>query len=103
MIKPAGYRILIKPRKVEEKTAGGIIIPDTTKEREQFRQMISDVVSVGEFAYHDYPANWVKAGDVVITKEYPGMLVKDPCDNEEYRIINDEDILGILTDEPIAA
>lgn len=95
-MRPAGYRILIKPDPVEEKTEGGIFLPETTREKDQFRQSISTVVSVGEFAYQDYPANWVKEGDRVVTKEYPGVIIKDPVTGEDYRVINDTDILAIL-------
>ena len=97
MIVPAGYRVLIKPDKIEEKTAGGIIIPESSREREQFKQMVSTVVSIGEFAFEDYKGHWYKVGDRVVTKEYPGVIVKDPENGEEYRLINDADVLAILS------
>lgn len=96
MIIPAGYRVLIRPDKVEQKTQGGIIIPETEREKQQFRQSTATVVAIGEFAWQDYQGPWAKVEDKVLTKEYPGVLVKDPDTQEEYRLINDSDILAII-------
>jgi co-chaperonin GroES (HSP10) len=96
MIVPAGYRLLVKPDVIEEKTQGGIIIPATEREKQQFRQSTATVFSIGEFAWQDYKGQWAKVGDKVLTKEYPGVLVKDPDTGEEYRLLNDVDILAII-------
>lgn len=96
MLKPSGYRVLILPDKVEEKTEGGIYLPDTTRDKDQFRQSVSTVVAIGEFAFQDYPGPWYKVGDKVVTKEFPGAIVKDPETGEEYRLINDTDILATI-------
>jgi chaperonin GroES len=96
MIKPCGYRVLLKPEEVEEKTKGGIVIPEAIRDKDQFRQQISTVVAIGEFSFQDYPGQWYKVGDTVLTKEFPGICVKDRDSGESYRLVNDTDILAVL-------
>jgi chaperonin GroES len=96
MLQPSGYRVLIKPDAIEETTAGGIIIPETTRQKDQFRQSISTVIAIGEFAFQDSPGPWYKCGDRVVTKEFPGVIVREPSTGEEYRLINDVDVLATI-------
>ena len=86
-IKPLGDRVIIAPSKAEEKTASGILIPDTAKEKPQ--QGI--VVAVAE--NKDNPLT-VKVGDLVLYGKYTGteITVKD----EDYLIMKEEDILAII-------
>ncbi len=92
-IRPLGDRILIKRIKEEEKTKGGIIIPDTAKEKPQEGK----VVAVGKGKYSDdgklIPIE-VKAGDKILFGKYSGSEVK--IDGEEHLIVREDDILGIL-------
>jgi chaperonin GroES len=92
-IRPLGDRILIKRIKEEEKTKGGIIIPDTAKEKPQEGK----VVAVGKGKYSDdgklIPIE-VKAGDKILFGKYSGSEVK--IDGEEHLILREDDILGIL-------
>ena len=96
MIVPAGYRVLIKPVEVEEKTAGGINLPDQVKEKDQNAQIFGTVVAVGEFAFREYPAHWVKRGDMVSTARYAGFSITDPGTGDSFRIINDLDVLAVV-------
>ncbi len=92
-IRPLGDRILIKRIKEEEKTKGGIIIPDTAKEKPQEGK----VVAVGRGKKTDEGkliALDVKAGDKVLFGKYSGSEVK--IDGEEHLILREEDILGVL-------
>ncbi len=84
-IKPLGKRIVVKPFKQEEKTQGGIYLPDTaTKERPQR----GEVIAVGpEFKE-------VKKGDTVIFAKYGGTEVK--IDEEEYLVLGEDDVLAVL-------
>ena len=86
-IKPLGDRVIIAPGKAEEKTASGILIPDTAKEKPQ--QGI--VVAVAE--NKDNPLT-VKVGDLVLYGKYTGteITIKD----EDYLIMKEEDILAII-------
>ncbi len=92
-IRPLGDRILVKRIKEEEKTKGGIIIPDTAKEKPQEGK----VVAVGRGKKTDEGkliALDVKAGDKVLFGKYSGSEVK--IDGEEHLILREEDILGVL-------
>ena len=84
--------VLIKVLDSEEKTAGGIIIPDTAKEKPQE----GEVVAVGPGAKNEdgkiSPMD-VKLGDIVLFGKWSGTEVK--IDNKEYSIMKESDIMGI--------
>ena len=85
-------RVLIKVLDSEEKTAGGIIIPDTAKEKPQE----GEVVAVGPGAKDDkgkVSAMDVKVGDIVLFGKWSGTEVK--IDGKEYSIMKETDIMGI--------
>ena len=92
-IRPLGDRILLKRVEEEEKSKGGIIIPDTAKEKPQEGK----VVAVGKGKVLEdgkvVPLE-VKAGDRVLFGKYSGSEVK--IDGEEHLIMREEDILGII-------
>ena len=88
MIKPLADRVLIEPKEAETKTAGGIYIPDTAKEKPQQ----GTVVAAGP-GKKDEPME-VKAGDVVIYGKYAGTEVT--VDDKKYLIVKQSDILAIL-------
>ena len=91
-IKPLSDRVLITPAPAEEKTAGGLFIPDTAKEK----PLIGKVVAVGPGGVIDGKEviMTVKVGDKVITSKYSGTEVK--CDGVEYSIVKQADILAIV-------
>jgi len=92
-IRPLGDRILVKRIKEEEKTLGGIIIPDTAKEKPQEGK----VVAVGKGKKTDEGkviALDVKAGDRILFGKYSGSEIK--LEGEEHLILREDDILGIL-------
>ena len=92
-IQPLGDRVLIEPAKEGEVSKGGIIIPDTAKEKPQ--QGV--VIAVGTGKVDDngkkIPFN-VKKGDKVLMPKYGGTELK--LNGKEYQIMREEDILGIL-------
>ncbi len=92
-IRPLQDRILVKRVQEEEKTKGGIIIPDTAKEKPQE----GEVVAVGPGKRSDdgqiHPLE-VKAGDKVLFGKYSGSEVK--IEGEEFVILREEEILGII-------
>lgn len=90
-IKPLGDRVLAEVLEAkEQKTAGGIYIPDTAQEKPQ----IAKVISVGKGRYQD--GKWepldVKAGDEILFGKYSGTEVK--YDGKEYLILKESDILA---------
>jgi chaperonin GroES len=91
MIKPLADRVVVKPMEREETTKGGIVIPDTAKERPQE----GEVVAVGPGKFEDgkrIPME-VKVGDRVLFAKYGGTEVK--IDGEEYLVLRESDILAI--------
>jgi len=84
-IKPMGDRVLVKMEQVQEKTAGGIFIPQTAQEKTQ----IAQVIAVG-----DDESIKVKEGDRVMYDKYAGTSVKK--DGEEYLILHMSDILAVI-------
>jgi chaperonin GroES len=94
-ITPLGDRILVKPLEAEEKTKGGIILPDTAKEKPQEGR----VVAVGKGKVLDdgkvQPLE-VKPGDKILYGKYSGTEIK--LEDEEHLIIREEDVLAIITE-----
>lgn len=92
-IQPLGDRVLIKPLEAEEKTKGGIILPDTAKEKPQEGQ----VVAVGKGKVTEdgkvQPLE-VKVGDKVLYGKYSGTEIK--IEGEDHLIVKEEDILAII-------
>ncbi len=92
-IRPLNDRLLVQRLEEEEKTAGGIIIPDSAKEK----PAQGKVVAVGPGKVNDSgerTALQVKAGDVVLFSKYGGTDVK--LDGEDYLIMREDDVLGIV-------
>jgi chaperonin GroES len=92
-IRPLGDRILVKRIKEEERTKGGIIIPDTAKEKPQEGK----VVAVGKGKKTEEGrviALDVKAGDRILFGKYSGSEIK--LEGEEHLILREDDVLGVL-------
>jgi len=94
-IQPLGDRVLVQPAKEDEVTKGGIIIPDTAKEKPQQGKVIA--VGTGKLDEQGKKIAFnVKKGDTVLMPKYGGTEIK--LDGKEYQIMREEDILGILAD-----
>jgi chaperonin GroES len=87
-IKPLADRVLIEPQAAETKTASGIIIPETAKEKPQKGK----VVAVGK-GKKDYEMT-VKEGDMVLYGKYSGTELK--LEGTDYLMMREDDILGII-------
>ena len=87
-IKPLADRVLIKAAPAEEKTAGGIIIPDTAKEK----PLQGEVLAVGNGTKDEEMV--LKAGDTVLYGKYAGTEVE--LDSEKYLIMRQSDVLAVL-------
>ena len=87
-IKPLADRVLIKPAPAEEKTAGGIIIPDTAKEK----PLQGEVLAVGNGTKDEEMV--LKAGDTVLYGKYSG--TEEELDGEKYLIMRQSDVLAVL-------
>jgi len=92
-IKPLGDRMLVKRLEAEDKTAGGIVLPETAKEKPKEGEVIS--LGAGKVLDNGERVDFqVKVGDRIIFSSYAGTDVK--VDGEEYLIMREEDVLGIL-------
>lgn len=87
-IKPLADRVLVKPAAAEEKTVGGIIIPDTAKEK----PLQGSVLAVGAGTKDEEMV--LKAGDIVLYGKYSGTEVE--LDGEKYLIMRQSDVLAVL-------
>ena len=92
---PLGDRVLVEPQEETEQKKGGIIIPDTAKEK----PMQGKVIAVGKGKCDDsgklIPLN-VKKGNIILLPKYGGTEVK--INDKEYQIVREDDILGIIED-----
>ena len=87
-IQPLADRVLVKPAPAEEKTIGGIIIPDTAKEK----PLQGEVLAVGNGTKDEEMT--LKAGDRVLYGKYAGTEVE--LDGEKYMIMRQSDVLAVL-------
>ncbi|HHW44466.1 co-chaperone GroES [Desulfofundulus thermobenzoicus] len=93
MIRPLGERVVVKPLPSEEVTKGGIVIPDTAKEKPQEGEVVA--VGPGRLLENGtrVPID-LKVGDRILFSKYAGNEVK--LDGEEYLIMREADILGVI-------
>ena len=87
-IQPLADRVLLKPQAAEEKTVGGIIIPDSAKEK----PLRGEVLAVGEGTKDEQMV--LKAGDQVLYGKYTGTELE--LDGEKYLIMRQSDVLAII-------
>lgn len=91
--KPLGDRVLVQPIKENEQQKGGIIIPDSAKEKPQQGKVVALGTGKKDDDGKDVPFS-VKVGDTVLMPKYGGTEIK--LDDVEYQILREEDILGVL-------
>lgn len=91
-IKPLADRVVVKHLEAEEKTASGIYLPDTAKEKPETAEVIA--VGPGKKDGDKVIAMELKVGDIVLCGKYSGTNVK--IDGEEYLIVSQDDILAIV-------
>jgi chaperonin GroES len=95
-VKPLGDRVLVRRLEAEEKTKGGIVLPDTAKEKPKQ----GEIMEVGDGKVNDQGKKIelsVKKGDKVLFSSYAGTDVK--IDGEEYLILKEEDVLAIIKEK----
>ncbi len=92
-LKPLGDRVIVKPKAPEEKTKGGIILPDTAQEK----PMEGEIVAVGGGKTDDNGKKItmdLKVGDKVLYGKYSGTEVK--INDEEYLIMRESDVYAVI-------
>lgn len=102
-IRPCEYNVLVKPYVVEEKTAGGLYLPDDVKKKDENAQTKGAIVAMSPmaFANPDWPDNMnrdkPKVGDFVLYARYSGASSRvTGKDGEEYILIKDNDITAVF-------
>lgn len=101
-ISPLDTRVLVLPDTIEEKTSGGIFLPDQRKEREGWAQTRATLIEAGANAFMDWgdAARKPIPGDRVVIAQYAGSTAThDGADGQKYRICKDEDVLAVLGGE----
>ena len=97
---PTGWRILVMPFRVKEKSEGGIIIAQETLDRARAAVQVGYVLKMGPLCYDDkdkYPTGaWCKPKDWVIFARYAGSRME--IEGGEIRMLNDDEILGTIDD-----
>ena len=100
MPEPKGYKLLISPVEVDEKTEGGLYMPDQIRDAEGLASIIAFVGSMGADAYKDKEkfqnGAYCKEGDFVIFRSYSGTRFK--IHSQEFRLINDDTVEAVVDD-----
>ena len=96
--KPTGWRLLVLPFKMKEKTKGGLVLAETTLEKQQVASQVGLVMAMGPQCYKDkerYPEGpWCKEKDWVMFARYAGSRLK--IDGGEMRLLNDDEVLATI-------
>ena len=93
MLKPLGDRIVLRVKKEEEKSVGGIVLTTSAKEKPSTAEVIA--VGEGRHTHHGKMIEpGVKVGDIVVFEKFAGTEIKDG--SEEFLIVREDDILAIV-------
>lgn len=94
-ITPIEYKVLVRPRKADERTKGGIMLPETVVEKDQHASMEGEVIAVSPLAFsYEDGAPKAEPRDTVIFARYAGINVRGN-DGADYRLMNDKDIVAV--------
>ena len=95
---PTGWRILILPFKMSQKTKGGVILGESTLEKQQVASQVGLVMAMGSQCYKDkerYPEGpWCKEKDWIMFARYAGSRIK--IEGGEMRLLNDDEVLATI-------
>ena len=98
--KPTGWRMLVLPFRMKEKTDGGIIMGTETIDRQQVASQCGNVLAMGPDCYNDKDrftdGPWCKVGDWVVFARYAGSRIE--IEGGEVRLLNDDEILATVQD-----
>ena len=96
--RPTGWRMLVLPFKMKEKTKGGVILAEDTLEKQQVASQVGLVMAMGPQCYKDkerYPEGpWCKEKDWVMFARYAGSRIK--IEGGEMRLLNDDEVLATI-------
>ena len=96
--KPTGWRLLVLPFKMKETTKGGIVLAETTLERQQVASQVGLVMAMGPQCYQDkeryHEGPWCKEKDWIMFARYAGSRIK--IEGGEMRLLNDDEVLATI-------
>ena len=96
--KPTGWRLLVLPFKMKAKTKGGLVLSETTLEKQQVASQVGLVMAMGPQCYKDkerYPEGpWCKEKDWIMFARYAGSRIK--IEGGEMRLLNDDEVLATI-------
>ena len=97
---PTGWRMLVLPFKMNEKTKGGVLLGQETIERQQVGSQCGNVLAMGPDCYNDKKrftqGPWCKVGDWVVFARYAGSRIE--IEGGEVRLLNDDEVLATVQD-----
>lgn len=93
-----GHRVLCLPEVIKEKTEGGIVLLEKTRQAEKSLSVYVKVIEIGHDAWSDKSTDYCEVGDTVLVGQYVGKFEVSPKDGKEYRIVNDLDIISRITE-----
>ena len=95
-----GHRILLKPDPIEKTTEGGIILTAKTLDQEKAVNEWATVLEIGHECWCDKSTDYCEVGDRVLVGKYTGKFQISPVDGQEYRFLQDLDIITPLVEVP---
>lgn len=95
-MRPVEYKVLVKLDPTEEKTAGGIIIPEQRQERNQMAETYATLIEVGGNAFEDWKPPIPKPGDRILISKYAGQTPKAGDTDDLYRLCVDKDVVAVV-------
>lgn len=99
-IEPVEYKILIKVEEIEQKSSGGIYLPETTLGREQSAHDRGTLIAISSMAFDGWEGTIPKVGDKIIFKKYAGTVIQHRGEASrivgQYRLCHDKDICAII-------
>ncbi len=99
-LNPKEFKVIVQPKPVEAKTAGGIIIPEQTQDKEKYATTEGRIIAMSPGAFifmskDEWRGEEPKVGDLVVFAKYAG-LHKQGRDGKDYIILNDKDICATI-------
>lgn len=101
--KPTAFHVIVRPDPVEKESVGGIILyaTDADAKKERAAGVYGTLVAVGPTAWKGFDSGepWAKVGDRVMFAKYSGKTFKDDSTDDDFVLLNDEDILAVINVE----
>jgi len=101
-LKPVEFGVLIQVDEVDDKSSGGLFLPETAIEREQLSHDRVTLISKSDMAFDDWQGTIPKIGEKVIFKKYAGTVIQHKEDRKiigKYRLCKDKDIVAVIREE----